>query len=235
VSIGAGLVRRGGDEVPPAPPIERSQPMSDTRTWELIHAERASVADDLAGLAPDQWTRPSLCAGWSVQVTAGHILAAAEQTKGGFARGMVTNGFRFNRMMDREARRFGSLPPTVLIDRLRARTSTTNRPPAPVVTMLGEVVVHAQDIRRPLGITTAVDPAAVIACLDSYKTASFPLGGKARVAGLRLVATDLDWSHGEGPEVRGDGLAVLLAMAGRPAGVGGLDGPGAATLGARMS
>jgi len=63
-----------------SPVSASSEPVHESRTWELIHAERASVADTLAGLTPTQWAEPSLCTGWTVQVAAGHILVGAEQT-----------------------------------------------------------------------------------------------------------------------------------------------------------
>jgi uncharacterized protein (TIGR03083 family) len=192
------------------------------------------MADTLDELAPDQWTEPSLCGDWSVQVTAGHILVGAEQTTGGFAGGLVANGFRFNRMMDRSARRAGALPATEIIERLRATSETTNGPPAPVMTMLGEVVVHGEDIRRPLGVRSAVGADAVGACLEMYQDASFPVGTKKRIAGLRLIATDVDWSHGSGPEVHGTALSLLLAMTGRPGGLDDLDGEGLTALRTRM-
>ena len=42
------------------------------------------------------------------------------------------------------------------------------------------------------------------------------VGGSARrrVAGVRLVATDTDWSHGEGPDVRGTAETLLLLLYG---------------------
>jgi hypothetical protein len=52
----------------------------DTRTWELIHAERRSLADTIDSLSAGQWTTPSLCTGWTVHLAAAHILAEAEQT-----------------------------------------------------------------------------------------------------------------------------------------------------------
>ena len=36
-----------------------------------------------------------------------------------------------------------------------------------------------------------------------------------RIEGLRVVATDVDWSHGSGPEVRGHAMPLMLAMTGR--------------------
>ena len=49
---------------------------------------------------------------------------------------------------------------------------------------------------------------------------------RGRTRGLRLVATDIDWSHGGGPEVRGPGEALLMAMAGRGDALKDLSGPG---------
>src|SRR5258706_12525979 len=106
--------------------------MDDTKTWELIHSERAAMADTLAALTPAQWAQTSLCGGWTVQVTAAHIVVGAEQTNAGFLRGMAKNAFRFNTMMDRDPRRMGALPPPKIADRLAARPTTTNGAPAPL-------------------------------------------------------------------------------------------------------
>ena len=209
--------------------------MDDTTTWKLIHRERAAMADTLATLTPDQWTQSSLCGGWTVRDTAGHIVTGAEQTKRHFMTRMAANGFRFNTMMDVDAKRTGARQPDEIIARLRARVTTTNRPPAPVRTMLGEIVVHGDDIRRPLGLPSDVSADAVIACLEMYKDTSFPVGTKQRIAGLRLVATDVDWSHGAGPEVTGPALAVMAAMTGRRAGLDELAGDGLVTLRQRMA
>ena len=68
--------------------------MDDATTWKLIHRERAATADMLATLTPDQLSQPSLCSGWTVQMTAGHIVQGAEQTTGSFMSGMLSSGFR---------------------------------------------------------------------------------------------------------------------------------------------
>ncbi len=44
--------------------------MDTTTTWNLIHRQHAQLAD----------AQPALYAGWTVQVTAGHIVVGAEQT-----------------------------------------------------------------------------------------------------------------------------------------------------------
>ena len=209
--------------------------MHDATTWQLIHGERAATAETLATLTPEQWATPSLCAGWTVQIAAGHIVMSGEQTPGLFMKGMVAHGFRFNTMMDRQARAAGAASTTEIVDRIRARTTTTNKPPGPARTMLGEVLVHSEDIRRPLGLPHAPDPDALVACLDMYKAAKFPVGAKKRIAGLHLVASDLDWAYGAGPEVSGPALSILMTVVGRAAGLGDLGGEGLSTLQSRMA
>jgi uncharacterized protein (TIGR03083 family) len=207
----------------------------DVKTWAMIHAERKAVATTLEGLTPEQWGAASLCGGWTVGFLAAHILAGAEQTTGHFLGGMATSGFRFNTFMERDARSRAELSRDQIVDRLRQRTTTTNHPPAPVVTMLGEIVVHGEDVRRPLGLPGTVADDAVNACLQMYTKASFPVGGKKRIHDLRLVATDTGWSHGAGPEVSGPAMSLLLAMTGRAAGLDGLSGDGVAALRDRMT
>ena len=208
--------------------------MDDSTTWKLIHRERAAMADTLATLTPSQWSQPSLCGGWSVQVTAAHIVMGAEQPPAHFMKRMAATGFRINKKMARDSRKMGARSTSELIERLRARLTTTNRPPAPVMTMLGEVVVHGEDIRFPLGITGDLSEESLAACLQMYTGANFPVGTKKRIDSLRLVANDVGWSHGAGPEVSGPGSALLLAMTGRAAGLDELSGDGLATLKKRM-
>ena len=209
--------------------------MTDNRqTWAFIHAERSAIVEMLETLTPDQWATPSLCTGWSVHRAAAHLVASAEQTAPSFIAGMARSGFRFNTMIERDVRRLGALEPAEIVARIRARTATTNRPPAPVMAMLGEVVVHGEDIRRPLGLSRVVPPRASAACLEMYKAATFPVGGKRRMAGLRLVATDTDWSCGDGPTVSGPALSLMLAMTGRAVGGEDLTGDGVDTFRSRL-
>lgn len=207
--------------------------MRSSETWKHIHAERSLLADTWTTLSSQQWATPSWCEGWSVQQTAGHVLAAAEQTPANFYKQLASAGFRFNVFTDRDAKRLGSLDPDELVRRLRARTTTTNHPPAPVMAMLGEIVVHGQDIRRPLGLEHTPPEAALVAVADSWKSSNLLIGSKRRIAGLRLRASDTDWSHGEGPEVSGPMMSLVLAMTGRKQSHGDLSGDGLATLAAR--
>jgi hypothetical protein len=55
-------------------------------------------------------------------------------------------------------------------------------------------------------------------------------GAKELVARIRLTATDIDLSIGDGPEVRGPLLALLLAVTGRRVALDELEGKGLARL-----
>jgi uncharacterized protein (TIGR03083 family) len=207
--------------------------MKSEETWAYIHSERAQMADTWAGLDSDQWATPGWCAGWSVHDTAGHVVAAAEQTPVNFYKEMISAGFKFNVFADRAAKRLGSIDPDELVRRLRARTTTTNHPPAPVMAMLGEIVVHGEDIRRPLGLKHQSPEEALVAVADSWKNSNLLIGAKRRIAGLRLRANDVDWTHGDGPEVAGPMISLVLAMTGRKQAHADLTGEGLTTLGSR--
>jgi uncharacterized protein (TIGR03083 family) len=127
---------------------------AETRTH--IHAERSAMAETLSGLSAAQWAAPSWWGQWSVRMTAAHILVAAEQTPGRFYVQLLRSGLRFDTYAERTARYLAALDPLELVARLRARTTTVNRPPAPAIAMLGEIVTHGGDIRPP----TAIGPPA---------------------------------------------------------------------------
>jgi uncharacterized protein (TIGR03083 family) len=207
--------------------------VSDADTWAMIHAERSRVADMLDDLSSEQWTSATLCGGWNVHTVAAHIMNAGEQSPSKFLAGLVASGMRFNVMMDRQARSSAQLAPKEIIERIRARTTTTNKPPAPAMAMLGEVVVHGNDIRQPLGIGDDTSTESKLACLDMFKGSNFPVPAKRTIAGLHLKATDADWSFGSGPEVSGPLVSLLMAMVARPLAPT-LSGAGVATLQSRL-
>ncbi len=208
--------------------------MSDADTWAMIHAERSRVADMLAGLSSEQWTMDTLCKGWNVQMVAAHMMNAGEQSTSKFFRGLLASGLRFNVMMDDQAHASAKLAPKEIIERIRASTTTTNKPPAATMAMLGEVVVHGNDIRQPLGIDDDSSTEAKLACLEMFKGSNFPVRAKKTITGLTLKATDVDWTFGSGPEVRGPLVALLMAMATRPLATT-LTGDGVTTLRGRLA
>ncbi len=204
--------------------------MKTEEVWAYIHAERRDLADTLEELSTDQWAAGSWCGGWTIQETTGHVVAAAEQTFPNFYKELLQAGFRFNVFTARGARRLAAAGPEELVRRLRARLRTTNHPPAPVIAMLGEVVVHGEDIRRPLAITHHSSTEALVALADSWKNSNLLIGAKRRISGLRLRATDAEWTTGDGPEVTGPLQSLVLAMTGRQGSHRDLSGEGLAVL-----
>jgi uncharacterized protein (TIGR03083 family) len=207
--------------------------MKSSETWRYIHQERRAMTETLASLSTEQWATQSWCEGWSVQETTGHIVAAAEQTPLNFYKELIQAGFKFNVFTERGAKRVSAAGPGELVRRLDARTATTNHPPAPVMAMLGEIVVHGEDIRRPLGLEHQPDESALVALADSWKNSNLLIGSKRRIAGVRLTATDAAWSHGDGPEASGPLLSLILAMTGRKGAHRDLRGDGVAVLASR--
>jgi uncharacterized protein (TIGR03083 family) len=201
--------------------------------WPVVHAERRALADDLAGLAPEQWRTPSLCAGWRVHDVLAHLVATAKETPRGFLAGMVGSGFRIDRLTEKRIAEERSGGPAATLAAFRAVATATSAPPGPRLSWLGEMLVHAEDIRRPLGIRHAYPLAAVTEVTAFYAGSNVLIGGKRRVAGLTLQATDTDWSHGTGPLVAGSAVALMLATTGRRAALEELRGPGVEALRSR--
>ncbi len=108
----------------------------------------------------------------------------------------------------------GSSPADTLAG-FEAIVTSTGHPPGPPDTMLGETIVHSEDIRRALGLKHAYPTEAVVQAADFFKRSNLIIGTKRRITGLKLRATDTEWSTGDGPEVTGPILALLLAMTGR--------------------
>jgi hypothetical protein len=69
---------------------------------------------------------------------------------------------------------------------------------------------------------------------DFYKGSNLIVGAKKRIAGLTLNATDANWSTGDGPEVSGPILSLVMVMTGRQAALADLTGNGVTTLSSRI-
>jgi uncharacterized protein (TIGR03083 family) len=201
-----------------------------TDLWATVATERGALADDLVALTDDQWQTASWCSDWTVREVLAHLSATASLTPPTFLLGFVGSGFSFPRFTRTQlGKRLGSTPADTLAT-FRSLQHSTSSPPGPKTSWLGEVIVHSEDIRRPLGIDHDYPPEAVRQVADFYRRSNALIGSKSRIAGVRLVATDQDWTHGDGPEVRGPLLSVLLAMTGRSAACNELTGPGVETL-----
>jgi uncharacterized protein (TIGR03083 family) len=204
--------------------------MAEADLWPVIHEERKALAADLGGLSDEQWALRSLCRDWSVRDTLAHVAATAKITPPLFFVKMIGSGFSLTRLQNKDIAVETGQSPADTLARFEAQIPSEKHPPGPADMMLGETIVHGEDIRRPLGIRHAYPAAAVARAADFYSGSNLIIGGKNRVAGLTLKATDTNWSHGQGPEVSGPILALLLAITGRKLAAGELAGQGAQTL-----
>ena len=207
-----------------------------TDVWELVHQERRALIDDLAGLAPEQWESPSLCGGWTVHAVAAHLVDNARTTRLGIVLAMVRARFDFDRQNEAGIARDKGATPAETLDRLRAVMGRRTTPPAPLDSRLVEEVVHGEDVRRPLGIRRDYPSEAVTRALAHQLKTSVALGGgRQRAAGVRLRASDVDVVVGDGPEVSGPVVSLLMVVSGRAQALEDLTGPGLPRLEASIA
>ncbi|WP_194818045.1 maleylpyruvate isomerase family mycothiol-dependent enzyme [Nocardia sp. XZ_19_385] len=191
--------------------------MDREQIQEQVRKERLALADFLEGLSAEDWARPSLCAGWTVHEVLAHVTLSNRDT----LRTVVVEVIRARGNWDRAnadaaIRRAAQFTPAELIAQLRAGADNHRRSPgAGVLDPLADIIVHGQDIARPLGRTLRTSPKQVIAPLE-YVLGSMFYGAKKRLRGKRLVATDVQWSHGDGAEeVRAPVVDLLMIATGR--------------------
>jgi len=199
-------------------------------TWTTIQAERQALAADLQDLTSEQWATPSLCSQWTVRDVLAHMTSTASLTPPAFFAKLAGSGFNFDKLQESGIAAQRGDSPAATMAHFEAVETSRKHPPGPADTWLGETIVHAEDIRRPLGIKHSYPTEAVVRVADFFKGSNLLIGSKKRISGLRLLATDTEWSHGTGPEVAGPILSLVMAMTGRKAPIGDLTGDGVATL-----
>jgi uncharacterized protein (TIGR03083 family) len=196
----------------------------------MAREERAEMADFLAALRPEQWEHPTLCTGWRVRDVVAHAVSYEEHGARDLIRRLVRARVRPGLLNHVALAEYASLDPPELVTFLRDHLT-----PAGATARFGgrvglvDAMIHHQDIRRPLGLPRRI-PAERLRCALPFTVSAPPLRGFWNARGVRLVATDLDWSRGKGPEARGSGEAVLMVLAGRRGVARELTGPGASIL-----
>ena len=203
--------------------------------WSAAQAERAALASDLANLDETRWTQPSLCGRWTIEEVVAHLTAAASIGQLRWVRSVIGARFDFDRHNDRRLAEHRGTTPADTLERFRRVITSTASAPGPTAAWLGEVVVHAQDIRRPLGLSHTPSTEAVTEVARFYAHNNFTVTSRSTVKGLRLEATDGPFATGDGPLVSGTTLALTMAMAGRSTYCDDLTGPGIRVLRERCS
>jgi uncharacterized protein (TIGR03083 family) len=200
-------------------------------TWQMIREERASLAEALAALPESAWDSPSLCSDWRVREVLAHMISTASMNPPKFFAKLAGSGFRFNTMVAKDIKQVAAgRSPSDLVALFRTRVDSHSAPPGPAPGWLGETIVHGEDIFRALNGYREHPVEHVLAVADFYKGSNLLIGAKRRIEGITLTATDAQWEHGSGPEVRGPAIALVMAMTGRKAALDDLTGDGVAVL-----
>jgi uncharacterized protein (TIGR03083 family) len=200
----------------------------------MARDERVEFASFLEGLTPEQWARPTLCDKWRVREVAIHTVSYDELSTAGLVRRFLKGRLSTDRINAVGVADYADRTPEQIVAMIRA-----NFEPHGLTGGFGgrialtDGMIHQQDIRRSLGMPRTIDPERLHTALDFARFAP-TIRGAWRARGIRLRATDIDWAYGDGPEVRGSGEALLMAMAGRRAALDDLDGPGKAKLAQRF-
>lgn len=205
--------------------------MDATTMWSHIHHERRALAEALTGLPADAWQHDSVCPGWTVLDVAAHVISNPQLTWGDIARMTARNfGRSYNQMLLRSVQQWGArqTPERVLADFATYDGSLRHVPVTTRVEPLLDVLVHTQDILRPLGLRHEMPVDAAMVAADRARLHAVLMGW--RTGKVRLVATDADWTRGRGPEVRGPMQELLLVCTGRARVATELTGDGVALL-----
>lgn len=194
--------------------------------------ERADLSTFLSTLHPEDWEAPSLCVGWSVKDVVAQMLSYEDLGAVGlikrFAKGRIVYANEVG------VEEYAALGPDQLLEFLNSHLQ-----PRGLTAWFGGMIalvdgtIHHQDIRRALSRPRAV-PVDRLQRILPLVPSNPRLGAGKRIRRLRLQATDVDWTHGNGPEVIGSGEALLMAMSGRRAALDELTGAGQATLAERL-
>ncbi|MFD4428603.1 maleylpyruvate isomerase family mycothiol-dependent enzyme [Nocardia sp. NPDC058497] len=217
------------------PEVPLANTLSRDELWALAHAERAALAEDLAVLTDEQWARPSLCGNWVVEEVVAHLTAAASIGRLRWLRSVLGARFDFDLHNARRLAEHRGATPAETLALFRAIITSTTAASGHTAAWLGEVVVHGQDIRRPLGLSATPSTEVATAVADFYASRDFTVPSKTTIAGLCLEATDGPFATGAGPLVSGPTIALVMVMAGRIACADELTGPGLPTLRTRLS
>jgi uncharacterized protein (TIGR03083 family) len=201
--------------------------VEDVEITQEVARLRCRFADQIELLDDEAWNTASWCTGWRVRDVLAHLVRGAEATPLSMAADLLRGGLRPDRTVSRAAKRLGDISVPVLADRLRIAAVGGFRVPGfPVAMGLGDVLVHSADAFRPVGLDVEAPPADAAPVLDAYWRRGRMVFHAEPQRERRLVATDLDWAKGSGPEVRGKAIDLVLLVANRRQVLPCLEGPG---------
>jgi uncharacterized protein (TIGR03083 family) len=205
--------------------------MDRDTVWRHIHHERAALAAVLRGLTPEEWETPSLCTGWTVRDVAAHVISTPQIGLRETLRMTPSLALGYNRAIFADTKRRGRAPVADILAAYERHAGSRHHVPLTThVEPLLDVLVHTQDVVRPLGREHAAPPDAAVVAADRARLLAPLTGSRGVVRSVRMVATDADWDRGRGPVVTGPVEELLMRCTGRTPRWDRLDGPGADRL-----
>ena len=212
--------------------------MPTTDYGQLAKENLADIDSVLQSLDDSQWEAATLCDGWRVRDLAGHFVVGTRVPVPRVAAKVMAGGFRLDAVVDRESRKAGDDHSIAELRDIMHDIATADRLTGvaarfPKKQFLADSTTHLLDIVTPLDIDRPIPDDRLVATLAALVGLK-AWGSKQRAKGLRLVATDVDWTHGDGLEVRGTSRALILTLGGRSHLANTLSGDGASTLRKRL-
>jgi uncharacterized protein (TIGR03083 family) len=193
-----------------------------------------------AGFTAEEWSQPSLCDGWSNHDVLAHLVVGYSASGAAVAAIMLRHGGSFDRANTALARSMAARKdPAQLLDEFEA---LTHRPRGlgryfPPRLLLGDHITHELDMLFALGREPTIPAESLVAVLNTQVSVPNPFVPAFRNSrGLRLIATDVGWTHGEpGPIARGRAADLVSVLGNRPAMLARLGGDGVDVLASRVS
>jgi uncharacterized protein (TIGR03083 family) len=181
-----------------------------------VAAELTSLADRLDDASDVQWDTPSLCAGWRVREVVAHMTMAARYSEEEFMAELQRCAFDFTRLSNEIAARDAGLPASELIKNLRSEVMQHWAPPGGGYHgALNHAVIHGLDVTVPLEAPRLAPDQTIRMILEDLTAGDVSARFGVDIAGRHLQATDLDWSFGAGPGLRGAAADLALVICGR--------------------
>jgi uncharacterized protein (TIGR03083 family) len=198
---------------------------NETDLQPVVAAEFLALGGLLESATEAQWDTPSLCAGWRVREVIAHMTMAARYSEEEFMAELSRCDFDFGRLSNQIAARDAELPAGELVASLRAEVMQHWTPPGGGWHgALNHVVIHGLDVTVPLGVPRRSPDATIRVVLDDLTAGGVQARFGTSIVGRSLQASDLDWSYGSGPVLRGPAEYLALVLCGRATPEGRLEG-----------
>jgi len=186
--------------------------VTDLQSWVAPTYDRLA---DLLAAAVEAWDAPSLCRNWLVRHVIAHVTMPVRLTPEQFGAQLAAAGGDFTVLSDTVAARDASLPVPHLLDQLRSPVLQAWQPPGGgAAGALSYAVIHSLDVTIALDRPTVVPEPALAAVLGQLTAAHGTWFG-VDLTGVRLEATDADWSWGDGQRTRADSGRLVALLSGR--------------------